>query len=90
MASAWDQLLDLLESTDESDLETTFAELAAQAQRTGDVDAELGIPGVARWLNGLVAAHRAVRAEHPEINVDTEVAELRRIVTRWLHPARPR
>ena len=62
----------------------------AGAQLDGDVDGELHVDDVARWLAGLTTAHRSVRTNHPEIDPDTELAGLRRIVTRWLHPARPR
>ena len=97
MDSAWDRLLDLVDhlaATPERpigpDVEQDFAELARQAQLDGDVDGELHVDDVARWLAGLTTAHRSVRTNHPEIDPDTELAGLRRIVTRWLHPARPR
>jgi hypothetical protein len=97
MDSAWDRLLDLVDhlaATPERpigpDVEQQFADLGRQAQIDGDVDTELHADDVARWLAGLATAHRAVRDAHPEIDADTELAGLRRIVTRWLHPARPR
>jgi hypothetical protein len=97
MDTAWDRLLDLLDHltsapgrTPGAGLEQTFAELAAEAIAAGDIDSELHVPDVARWLAGLVAAHGAVRTAHPEVDPDTDLADLRRIVTRWLHPARPR
>ena len=97
MDSAWDRLLGLVDhlaATPERpigpDVEQDFAELARQAQLDGDVDGELHVDDVARWLAGLTTAHRSVRTNHPEIDPDTELAGLRRIVTRWLHPARPR
>ena len=97
MDTAWDRLLDLVDhlaATPERpigpDVEQDFAELARQAQLDGDVDGELHVDDVARWLAGLTTAHRSVRTNHPEIDPDTELAGLRRIVTRWLHPARPR
>ncbi|MET1038539.1 MAG: hypothetical protein ABW075_09705 [Aeromicrobium sp.] len=97
MDSAWDRLLDLLdhlaadpERPIDHDVEQSFAELGAQARLDGDIDGELHVPDVARWLAGLAAGHRAVRAAHPDIDPETDLADLRRIVTRWLHPARPR
>jgi hypothetical protein len=97
MDSAWDRLLDLLdqlaadvERVIDHDVETTFAELVTRARLDGDVDGELHVDDVARWLNGLAVAHRAVRAAHPDVDPETDLADLRRIVTRWLHPARPR
>ena len=97
MDSAWDRLLDLIDHLAAApdrpigpDLEPAFAELSTQAQADGDIDGELHVDDVARWLTGLVTAHRAVRTAHPEVDPDTDLAGLRRIVTRWLHPARPR
>ena len=97
MDSAWDRLLDLVDHLAATpgrsigpDVEQEFADLASHAQLDGDVDGELHVDDVARWLTGLTTAHRAVRTNHPEIDPDTELAGLRRIVTRWLHPARPR
>jgi hypothetical protein len=97
MDSAWDRMLDLIDHLAAAperplgpDVEQTFAELSTQARADGDIDAELHVDNVARWLTGLVAAHRAVRAAHPEVDADAHLADLRRIVTRWLHPARPR
>jgi len=97
MDSAWDQLLDLVErlATDptralDPDVERTLTTLTLEAITARDVDTELHAGDVARWLGGLVVAHRSVRATHPEVDPDTDLADLRRIVTRWLHPARPR
>lgn len=97
MDSAWDRLLDLIDhlaATPERpigpDVEQAFVELATRAQEDGDIDGELHVDDVARWLTGLATAHRAVRANHPDIDADTDLAGVRRIVTRWLHPARPR
>ena len=92
---AWDRLLDLLERFASNpnlplsdDVERTFAALCTQAIEEGSVDRELHLPDTARWLTGLVAAHRVVRQAHPEVPPDDDVAVLRIIVTRWLHPAR--
>lgn len=97
MDSAWDRLLDLIDhlAADpskpvDSAVEETFATLAAQAVAERDIDSELHVPDVARWLSGLVTTHRTLRTTHPEVDPDTELANLRRIATRWLHPARPR
>ncbi|MET0449682.1 MAG: hypothetical protein ABW004_14800 [Aeromicrobium sp.] len=96
MDSAWDQLLDLLDQLAadpqqpvDRGVEARLAALSAEAQRDGDVDGELHVADTARWLAGLATAHRTVRANHPEVDADTDLADLRRIVTRWLHPARP-
>jgi hypothetical protein len=97
MESAWDQLLELIDhlAADASApvspaVEQTFARLSAQAIGDRHIDSELHGDDVARWLSGLVAGYRAVRTSHPEVDADTDLADLRRIITRWLHPARPR
>lgn len=93
--SAWDQLLDLIDHLaanpevpvdDES--ERTFAALCTEAVAQGSVDSELHVDDTARWLRVMISAHRAERAAHPEIDADVDVAALRLIVTRWLHPHR--
>lgn len=97
MDSAWDRLLDLIDHVAADpgrpigpDLERAFAELAAQAVEDRDIDSELHVADVARWLTALAGSHRTLRASHPEVEADTELANLRRIATRWLHPSRPR
>lgn len=97
MESAWDRLLDQVDrlATDPSlpvgpEEESTFATLTTEAMRVHDVDSELHVPDVARWLTGLVHAHRAVRAAHPEIAADDDLSNLRVVTTRWLHRVRPR
>lgn len=97
MDSAWDQLLELIEqlATDPErpigpDVEQTFAALSTRAIEDRDIDSELHVPDITRWLTGLVVAHRAVRDAHPEVDADTDLGDLLRILTRWLHPARPR
>lgn len=97
MDSAWDQLLELIEliAADPSrpigpDVEQTFAALSTQAISDRDIDSELQVPDITRWLVGMIAAHRAVRQAHPEVDEDTDLGDLLRILTRWLHPARPR
>lgn len=97
MDSAWDRLLDLIDhlAADPNrpigpDVEQAFAALASQAMTDRDIDSELQVPEIARWLTALVTAHRTIRASHPQVDADTELANLRRIATRWLHPPRPR
>ena len=97
MESAWDRLLELVEqlATDptrplDADAEGRLAALATEAVADRHIDIELHVPDVTRWLAGLVTAHRALRHTHPEVDTDTELGNLLRIVTRWLHPARPR
>jgi hypothetical protein len=92
---AWDRLLELLDQFAgnpnlplSADVERTFATLCAQAIEDGSVDRELHLPDAARWLTGLVAAFRVVRQAHPEVAPDDDLAVLRVIATRWLHPAR--
>lgn len=95
--TAWDRLLDLLDHFAGNpdlplspDVERTFAALCAQATEDGSVDRELHVEDTARWLTGLVVAHRAIRDTHPEVPPDADLGVLRVVVTRWLHPARPR
>lgn len=95
--SAWDRLLDLLDHFAANpdlplspDVERTFATLCTQAIGDGSVDRELHVEDAARWLTGLVVAHRAVREAHPELPPDADLGVLRVVVTRWLHPTRPR
>ncbi|AWB91222.1 hypothetical protein [Aeromicrobium chenweiae] len=97
MESAWDRLLDLVDrlATDVSlpvgaDTEDAFVPLIAGAMEVHDIDSELHVPDVARWLVGLVHAHRAVRATHPDVHPDDDLSGLRVIITRWLHRVRPR
>jgi hypothetical protein len=92
--TAWDRLLDLIDHLANSaevpdDIEDVFADLCEEATRDGSVDRELHPADTARWLAGLIEAHRAVRAAHPGVAADDDLAVLRVIVTRWLHPARP-
>lgn len=93
--SAWDQLLDSIDHlAGEVDLvldasvERTFASLISAAIAVGDVDGELHLDDTARWLTAMLSAHRSTRAAHPEIAADDDLAVLRLIVTRWLHPHR--
>jgi len=93
--SAWDELLDLIdhlagnESPGQS-VERTFSRLITEAISAGDVDGELHVEDTARWLTAMLSAHRSARAAHPEVAADDDLAVLRLIVTRWLHPQRPR
>ena len=94
--SAWDRLLDLLDhfAADPrlpitADVERTFAALCSEGMAEGTIDRELHVADTARWLAGLVVAHHAVRQAHPEVEPDDDLAELRLLATRWLHPARP-
>lgn len=93
--TAWDRLVDLLDHFAANpdlpltaDVERTLAALCDQAISDGAVDRELHVEGAARWLVGLVIAHRAVREAHPEVDPDDDLGVLRVVVTRWLHPAR--
>ncbi|MRJ75166.1 hypothetical protein GEV29_01305 [Aeromicrobium sp. SMF47] len=97
MDSAWDRLLDLVDrlATDPTltigaENEAEMVPLISAAMEVHDIDSELDVPDVARWLVGLVHAHRAVREAHPEVDPEDDLSDLRVIVTRWLHRARPR
>ncbi len=93
--TAWDRLLILIDHLVDrhddrlpDDLEQQFAELCAEAVRAGSADRELHVDDTARWLRGLLVAHRAVREAHPGVDADDDGAVLRLIITRWLHPHR--
>ncbi|MET0822209.1 MAG: hypothetical protein ABWY58_14695 [Aeromicrobium sp.] len=97
MESAWDRLLDLVErlAVDPdlplgAETDAALVDLSTRAIDDRHIDIELRAPDVARWLSGLVTAHRALRDTHADVDADTELGNLLRIVTRWLHPARPR
>ena len=91
----WDQLLDTIDHLagdgalvlDES-VEHTFATLITEAIAIGDVDGELHVDDTARWLTAMLSAHRSAREAHPDVAADDDLAVLRLIVTRWLHPHR--
>nr|MCW2727712.1 hypothetical protein [Aeromicrobium sp.] len=97
MDSAWDRLLELVDhlaadatAAGDPGVERAFAALTAEAIEARDIDIELHTADVARWLTGLVAAYHVIRATHVDVDADADLADLRRIITRWLHPARPR
>lgn len=97
MPSAWDRLLELVEQLAvdpalplDADVDAQLARHATDALADRHIDIELEVADVVRWLVGLVTAHRSLRASHPDVEDDTELGNLLRIVTRWLHPARPR
>ncbi|WP_293784229.1 hypothetical protein [uncultured Aeromicrobium sp.] len=91
--SAWDELVRLAEAGARSGaLEIADADLVRLVQRAIDersVDPELSPDSVARWLPALIAGYPAAR-EAADRGDDTAIPELLRILTRWLHPARPR
>lgn len=89
--SAFEQLLDHLDqwSSDAStlpDLETLRVLLEA-GRADGSVDGELHADDTARWLVGIVTGARRV-IDARAVPVDDDLAQLRQLVTRWLHPAR--
>lgn len=95
MTDAWDQLLDTIDhlaanpdTALDDRVERTFAVLCSAAVEAGSVDRELHVDDTARWLRAMVAAHRDVRGAHPEVAADDDLAVLRLIATRWLHPHR--
>lgn len=91
--SAWDELVRLVESGARAGgLPIADADLVHLVQRAIDersVDPELSADSVARWLPALVAGYPSVRGTSDRGD-ETEIPELLRILTRWLHPARPR
>ncbi len=73
-----------------TDAEATLLPIVQQAMADRTVDRELHAPDVARWLVGLALGHQALRERSTSVDEDLDLADLRLITTRWLHPARPR
>jgi hypothetical protein len=71
-----------------SDTERTLEQIVIAAMADRSIDRELHLPDVVRWVVALVHGHRAVRMSHPDVDPDEELALLRVLMTRWLHPAR--
>ncbi|MDR7085958.1 hypothetical protein J2X11_000797 [Aeromicrobium panaciterrae] len=94
-AEAWDEVLDTIdhlavdpEAVLDGSVEQAFATLILKGIENGTVDGELHVDDTARWLCAILVAHRAARDAHPDVAADDDLAVLRLIVTRWLHPHR--
>lgn len=91
--SAWDDLITAVETWAETqtpaNAESILLPIVEQAMADRSVDRELHAPDVARWLVGLTLGHQALRARVQQVDEDLDLADLRLITTRWLHPARP-
>lgn len=94
-ADPWDELLNIIdhlaadpEAVLDRSVEQAFAELIARGIESRTVDGELHVDDTARWLCAMLVAHRAARDVHPDVAPDDDLAVLRLIVTRWLHPHR--
>lgn len=70
------------------DTERILEQIAIAAMADHSIDRELHLPDVVRWLLGLVHGHRMLRISHPRVDADEELALMRVLITRWLHPAR--
>ncbi|MGA8851817.1 MAG: hypothetical protein WB508_08865 [Aeromicrobium sp.] len=93
--SPYERLLDLVDrlASDpdlpiNADTERTLEQITIEALADHSIDRELHLRDVVRWLVALVHGHRAVRVSHPEVDGDEEIALMRVLITRWLHPAR--
>jgi hypothetical protein len=90
--AAWDELLDTLDhavaAPDRLPDPAEIARLVRRGMDEGSVDRELDPDACGRWIAALARTHAAVVAEHPDLDPDTELALLRLVVTRWLHPRR--
>ncbi|TXL62264.1 hypothetical protein [Aeromicrobium terrae] len=90
--TSWDELLDALDhavaAPDRPVDPAEIARLVRQGMDEGSVDRELDPEACGRWIAALTRTHAAVVAEHPDLDSDTELALLRVVVTRWLHPRR--
>lgn len=94
-ADPWDELLDIIDhlAADQDavldpSVEQAFAELIVRGIENGTVDGELHVDDTARWLCAMLVARRAARDAHRDVAPDDDLAVLRLIVTRWLHPHR--
>lgn|GEM_PF-5699620 len=95
--TAWDDLLDTVDRYASlgaegvpADAEAHLEDLVRQSMADHTIDTELHAPDAARWLVGLALAHQSVRERSPGTDPELDLADLRLILTRWLHPARPR
>ncbi len=89
--SAWDEIVERIERhiAGEPTSHDRWVALCEAGIGERSIDPELRPVDTARWIAGLLAGYRAVRATG-EAPHDTDVADLLMILTRWLHPARPR
>jgi hypothetical protein len=71
-----------------ADTERTLEHLVIAGMADRSIDRELHLLDVVRWLLALVHGRRALRVSHPDIAPDDELALMRVLITRWLHPAR--
>ncbi len=92
----YEQLMDLVDrlASDPAlpvnhDTERTLETIVIAAVADDSIDRELHLPDTVRWLMAMVHGHRALRESHPDVDADTELALMRALITRWLHPARP-
>lgn len=70
------------------DTERTLEQIVIEAIADHSIDRELHLTDVVRWLIAMVHGHRAIRVSHPDVDADEELALMRVLITRWLHPAR--
>lgn len=94
--SPYEQLLDLVDRLASQpdlpishDAERTLETIVIAAIADDSIDGELHLTDTVRWLTAMVHGHRALRESHPDVDADTELALMRALITRWLHPARP-
>ena len=92
---AWDELMTLVDhvAAGRAHLPSpdTLEDLVARGQAERTIDTELHPADTARWIVGLLAGHGHLR-HHLTTGADAsrDADDLRLILTRWLHPARPR
>jgi len=92
--TAWDDLLSMIDrylrSGVPDDAEHHLLPVVERAQRERSIDRELRSDDVARWIVCLVLGHDALRQRHRDVPAELDHSDLRLVLTRWLHPARPR
>ena len=89
--SAWDEIVERVERhiAGESTSAEHWVSLCEAGIAERSIDPELRPDDTARWIAGLLSGYQTIRATS-EAPRDTDVADLLMILTRWLHPARPR
>ncbi|MBM9465276.1 hypothetical protein JL108_17645 [Aeromicrobium sp. YIM 150415] len=89
--SAWDEIVERVERhiAGEPTPHEHWVGLCEAGIAERSIDPELRPADTARWIAGLLAAYQSIRVAS-DAPRDTDIADLLMILTRWLHPARPR